>query len=73
MFLAKAVACTIIFNTTSTMTNLFLNSQNRLFLCSENRLLTGFVVFYRIKKNVVKPEAYAIIFSTVSLVFKFMK
>ena len=31
---AKAVACTMIFNTASTMTNLSLNSQNRIFSCS---------------------------------------
>ena len=35
----KAVACTMIFNTASTMTNLSLNSQNRLFSCSGIGLL----------------------------------
>ena len=73
MILAKAVACTIIFNTAPTITNLFLNSQDRLFSCSGIGLLTGFLVFYHIKMNFVKPEACAIIFSTASPVFKFMK
>ena len=73
MILAKAVACTIIFNTASTMTNLFLNSQNRLFIYLGIGLLTGFVVFSHIKMTFVKTEAYAIIFSTASLVFKFIK
>ena len=69
--LAKAVACTMIFNTASTMTNLSLNSQNRLFSCSEIRLLIGFLVFHPI--SFVKPEACAIEFSTASPVFKFIK
>ena len=73
MILAKAVACTMIFNTASTITNLFLNSQDRLFSCSGIGLLTGFLVFHRIKLNYVKPEACAIIFSIISPVFKFMK
>ena len=73
MILAKTVACTIIFNTASTMTNLFLNSQNRLFLCSGIGLLTRIVVFEHIKMNFVKPEAYAIILSPASPVFKFIK
>ena len=52
------------------MTHLFLNSQNRLFLCSWFiRLLD----FYSIKINFMKPEAYAIIFGTASPVFEFMK
>ena len=58
MILAKAVACAMIFNTASTMTNLFLNSQKRLFSCSGIELLTGFFVFYyKLKINFVKPEA----------------
>ena len=69
--LAKAVACTMIFNTASAMTNLSLNSQNRLFSCSG--LLIGFLVFYLIKISFVKPEACATIFSTASSVNKFMK
>ena len=71
--LAKAVACTMIFNTASTMTNLALNSQNQLFSCSGIRLLIGFLFFHPIKISFIKPEACAIIFSTVSPVFKFIK
>ena len=71
--LAKAVACMMIFNIASTMTNLSLNSQNRLFSCSGIGLLIGFLVFYPIKISFVKPEACAIIFSTASPVFKFIK
>ena len=71
--LAKAVVCTMIFNTASTMTNLFLNSQNRLLSCSGIGLLIGFLVFHPIKISFVKPEACAIIFSTASPVFKFIK
>ena len=73
IILGKALACTMIFITASTMTNLFLNSQNQLFSCSGIELLTGFLVFYHIKINFVKLEACAIIFSTASPVFKFMK
>ena len=69
--LAKAVACTMIFNTASTMTNLSLNSQNQLFSCSGIGLLIGFLVCYPIKISFVKPEACAIIFSTASSVDKF--
>ena len=68
-----AVACTMIFNTASTMTNLFINSQNRLFSCTGIGLLMGFLVFHLIKINFVIPEACAIIFNTASLVNKFMK
>ena len=71
--LAKAVACRMIFNTASTMTNLSLNSQNRLFSCSEIGLLIEFLVFHLIKISFVKPEACTIIFSTASSVNKFMK
>ena len=71
--LAEAVACTMIFNTASTMKNLSLNSQNRLFLCSGIGLLIGFLVFNLIKISFVIPEACAIIFNTASLVYKFMK
>ena len=71
--LAKAVACTMIFNTASTMTNLPLNRQNRLFSCSGIGLLIGFLVFHLIKIIFVIPEACAIIFNTASLVNKFMK
>ena len=71
--LVKAVACKMIFNTASTMTNLSLNSQNRLFSCSRIRLPIGFLVFHLIKISFVKPEACTIIFSTVSSVNKFMK
>ena len=71
--ITKAVACTMIFNTASTMTNLTLNSQNRLFSYSGIGLLIGFLVFHLIKISFGKPEACAIIFSTVSLVNKFMK
>ena len=69
--LAKALACTMIFNTASTMTNLSLNSQNRLFSCSGIGLLIGFLVFHPMKISFVKPEACAIILSTASPVFKF--
>ena len=69
MALVKAVT----FNTTSTIKKLSLNSQNRLFPCSEIGPLIGFLVFHPIKINFVKPEAYAIIFSTASPVFEFMK
>ena len=68
--LVKAVACTIIFNTASTMTNLYLNNQNRLFSCSGIELLIGFLVFHLIKISFVKPEACTIIFSTASSVTK---
>ena len=71
--LAKAVACTMIFNTASTMTNLSLNSQNRLFSCSGIGLPIGFLFFHLIKISFVKPEACTIIFSTASSVNKFMK
>ena len=71
--LAKAMACTMIFNTASTMTNLSLNSQNRLFSCSGIGLLIVFLVFHPIKISFVKPEVCAIIFSTASPVFKFIK
>ena len=71
--LAKAVACTMIFNTASTMTNLSLSSQNRLFSCLRIALLIEFLVFYLIKISFVKPAACAIIFSTASMVFKFIK
>ena len=37
------------------------------------RLLIGFLVFHAIKISFVKPEACAIIFSTDSPVFKFIK
>ena len=55
------------------MTNLSLNSQNRLFSCSGIGLLIGFLVFHLIKISFVKPEACTIIFSTTSSVNKFMK
>ena len=71
--LAKAVACTMIFNTTSTMTNLARNGQNRLFSCTGIGLLIRFLVIYPIKINFVKSEACAIIFGTASPAFKFMK
>ena len=71
--LAKAVACTMIFNTASTMKNLSLNSQNRLFSFSGIGLLIGFLVFHPIQISFVKPEACAIIFNTPSSVNKFMK
>ena len=71
--LAKAVACTMIFNAASTMTNLSLNSQNRLFSCSGIGLLVGFLVFHPINISFVEPEACAIIFSTASPVFKFIQ
>ena len=71
--IAKVVACTMIFNTASTMTNLSLNSQNRLFSCSGIGLLIGFLVFHLIKISFVKLEACAIIFSTASSVNKLMK
>ena len=60
--LAKAVVCMMIFNTASTMTNLSLNSQNRLFLCSGIGLLIGFLVFYLIKIIFVKPKVCASLF-----------
>ena len=47
--LAKAVACTMVFNTALRMQNLSLNSQNRLFSCSGIGLLIGFLVFHPIK------------------------
>ena len=71
--LVKAMACTMILNTASTMTNLSLNSQNRLFSCSGIGLLIEFLVFHLIKISFVKPEACTIIFSTASSVNKFMK
>ena len=71
--LPKAVACTMILNTASTMTNSSLNRQNRLFSYSGIGLLVSFLVFHPIKISFVKPEACAIIFSTASPVFKFMK
>ena len=71
--LAKAVACTMIFNTASTMTNSSLNRLNQPFPCSGIRLLIGFLVFHVIKISSVKPEACTIIFSTASSVNKFMK
>ena len=71
--LAKVVACTMIFNTASTLTNLFLNSQNRLFSCLGIGLLIGFLVFHLMKISFVIPQACAIIFNTASLVNKFMK
>ena len=67
------MACTMIFNTALTMTNLSLNSQNRLFSCSGIGLLIGFLVVNLIKIRLVKTKACAIIFSTASLVFKFIK
>ena len=70
---AKAVAYTIIFNTASTMTNLSINSQNRLFSCSGIGLLIGFLFLHLIEISFVKPEACTIIFSTASSVYKFMK
>ena len=71
--LAKAVACTMIFNTALTMINLSLHRQNRLFSCSGIGLLIGFLVFHIIKISFVIPEACAIIFSTDSPLNKFMK
>ena len=71
--LHQAVACPMIFNTASTMTNLSLNSQNRLFSCSGIGLLIRFLVFHPMKISFVKPGACAIIFSTALLVNKFMK
>ena len=67
------MSCTMIFNTAPTMTNLSLNSQNRLFSYSGIGLLIGFLVFHLIKISFVIPEACAIIFNTASLVNKFMK
>ena len=64
---AKAVACTMIFNTASWMTNLSLNSQNRLFSCSEIGLLIGFLVFHPIKISFVKPEGCAIKYCLTSI------
>ena len=63
----------MIFNAASTMTNLFLNSQNRLFLCLGIGLLMRVLVFHPAKINFVKLEACAIIFSIALPVFKFMK
>ena len=71
--LAKAVACTMVFNTASTMTSLSINSQNRLFSRSGIGLLIGFLVFHLIKISFMKPEACTIIFRTASSVNKFMK
>ena len=71
--LDQVVAYPMIFNTASTMTNLSLNSQNRLFSCSGIGLLIGFLVFHPIKMSFVKPGACAIIFSSALLVNKFMK
>ena len=68
----KAVACTMIFNAASMMTNLFLNHQNRLFLCSGIGLLIV-LVFHAIKLNFVKPETCAIIFNSASPANKFIK
>ena len=55
------------------MTNLSLNSQNRVFSCSGIGLLIGFLISHLIKISFVKPKACAIKFSTVSSVNKFMK
>ena len=55
------------------MTNFSLNNQNRLSSCSGIRVFIGFLVFHPIKISFVKLEACAIIFSTASPVFKFMK
>ena len=55
------------------MTNLSLNSQNRLFSCSGIGLLIGFLVFLLMKISFVIPEACTIIFVTASLVNKFIK
>ena len=63
----------MIFITASTMKNLSLNSQNRLFSCLGIGLLIGFLVFHLIKISFVIPEACAIIYNTASLVNKFMK
>ena len=71
--LAKAVACTMIFNTASTMTNFSPNSKNPIFSCWGIGLLIGFLVFHLIKISFVKPEACTIIFSTAPSVNKFMK
>ena len=71
--LSKAVACTMIFNTASTMTNLSVNSQNRLFSCSGIGLLIGYLVFHLIKISFVIPESCAILFNTASLVNKCIK
>ena len=71
--LAKAVACTMVFNSASTMTSLSLNSRNRLFSCSGIGLLIGLLVVHLIKISFVKPEACKIIFSTASSVNIFMK
>ena len=72
IILPKAVACTMIFNPASTMTNLSLNSQN-LSSCSQIGLFVRFLVFHSIKISFVKPEVREIIFSTASPVFKFIK
>ena len=55
------------------MTNLSLNSQNRLFSCSGIGLLIGFLVFHLIKLSFVIPDACAIIFNTASLVNRFIE
>ena len=55
------------------MTNLSLNSQNRLFSCSGIGLLIGFLVFHLMTISFVKPEACTIILSTASSVNKIMK
>ena len=68
----KAVACTMIFNTASMMTNLFLNHQNRLFLCSGIGLFIV-LIFHAIKLNFVKTETCAIILNSASPADKFMK
>ena len=49
------------------------NVRNRLFSCSGVALLIRFLVFHLIKISFVIPEACAIIFSTASLINKFMK
>ena len=71
--LEKAVACKMMFNTALKMTNLSLNSRNRLISCLGIGLLIGFLVFRLMKISFVKPEACAIIFNTASPVNKFMK
>ena len=55
------------------MTNLSLNSQNRIFSCSGIGLFIGFLLFHLIKISFVKPEVCTIIFNTASSVNKFMK
>ena len=69
----QAVACTMIFNTASTMINVSFNSRNRLISCSGIGLLIELLIFHLMKKTFVKPEACAIIFNTASPVNKFMK